>query len=56
MMGRGPAPCGILWGPTAGRKGTDLIDFELPEDVKDIQRRVAAFVNDVVLPADVEAG
>ncbi len=33
-----------------------MIDFELPEDVKDIQRRVAAFVNEVVLPAEAEAG
>ena len=33
-----------------------MIDFELPEDVKDIQRRVAAFVNEVVLPAEGEAG
>ncbi|MPZ68394.1 MAG: acyl-CoA dehydrogenase [Actinobacteria bacterium] len=32
------------------------MDFELPEDVKDIQRRVAAFVNTVVLPAEAEAG
>lgn len=33
-----------------------MIDFELPEDVKDIQRRVAAFIDEVVLPVEAEAG
>ncbi len=33
-----------------------MIDFELPEDVKDVRHRVAKFVDDVVLPAEVSIG
>jgi acyl-CoA dehydrogenase len=31
-----------------------LIDFELPEDIADVQRRVAEFVRDVAQPAEAE--
>jgi acyl-CoA dehydrogenase len=33
-----------------------MIDFELPEDIKQIQQEVAAFVRDVVLPAEASLG
>ncbi len=32
-----------------------MIDFELPQDIQEIQARVAAFVTDIVLPAEAEA-
>lgn len=31
-----------------------MIDFELPDDIKEIQARVSAFVRDTVLPAEAE--
>jgi acyl-CoA dehydrogenase len=33
-----------------------MIDFELPDDVKQIQAKVATFVTDVVLPAEASLG
>lgn len=33
-----------------------MIDFELPEEIQDVQRRVATFVKDVVLPVEAELG
>ena len=33
-----------------------MIDFELPDDVKDVRQRVARFVDDVVLPAESAVG
>ncbi len=33
-----------------------MIDFELPDDVKEIQSRVAEFVRDVVLPVEKDLG
>ncbi|HEX2240766.1 MAG TPA: acyl-CoA dehydrogenase family protein [Actinomycetota bacterium] len=32
-----------------------MIDFELPEEIKEVQSKVAAFVRDVVLPLEAEA-
>ncbi len=32
-----------------------MIDFELPDDIKDVQARVAAYVRDHALPAEAEA-
>lgn len=32
-----------------------MIDFELPEEIKDVQKRVAAYVRDHALPAEAEA-
>lgn len=33
-----------------------MIDFELPDEIKDVQRRVASFIDDVVLPVERELG
>ncbi|MGV0793265.1 acyl-CoA dehydrogenase family protein [Mycolicibacterium sp. XJ1819] len=33
-----------------------MIDFELPEDVREVRLRVAAFIDEVVLPAEREIG
>lgn len=33
-----------------------MIDFELPQDIKDVQSRVAAFVKDEVLPIEARLG
>ena len=33
-----------------------MIDFELPAEVKDVQTRLAAFIKDVVLPAEQGLG
>ena len=32
-----------------------MIDFELPDEIKDVQRRVAAYVRDHAIPAEAEA-
>lgn len=33
-----------------------MIDFELPEEIKDVQKRVAAFVRDEVIPVELSLG
>jgi acyl-CoA dehydrogenase len=33
-----------------------MIDFELPDDIREVQRRVAAYVNEHAIPAELELG
>ena len=34
----------------------NMVDFDIPDDVREIRARVAAFVDDVVKPAETEIG
>ena len=33
-----------------------MIDFELPAEIADVQKKVAAFVRDAAIPAELELG
>ena len=37
-------------------RGTRVIDFTIPDDVQETRARVAAFIDEQVLPAEAEVG